>query len=180
MVSTVVTRAMAVEAGGTTPDEEDVDGRTQASRITSRLCLPRATQDILRTLRPEVARLMQSRRGASSLPWPRARATRPWCMAVRPTWRTALWPIRQQPWRRRRWDHWSTLGRQLQLRRRQPQQRQLLLMLKKRQLPHQVTILLCQVMCQSRRCRELKKVRVNHIAIVATLKVTQFLFVPQC
>jgi hypothetical protein len=45
-------------------------------------------------------------------------------------------------------------------------------MLKKWQLPHQVTILLCQEMCQSRRCRELKKVRVNHIAIVATLKVT--------
>jgi hypothetical protein len=47
MASTVVTKAMAVEAGGTTLDKEDVDGRTQAGRITSRRCPPRAMQDIL-------------------------------------------------------------------------------------------------------------------------------------
>jgi hypothetical protein len=43
MVSTVVTRAMAVEVGGTTLDKEDVDGQTQAGRITSRRCLPWVT-----------------------------------------------------------------------------------------------------------------------------------------
>jgi hypothetical protein len=47
MASTMVTRAMAVEACGTTLDKEDVDCWTQAGHIISQRCPPRAMQDIL-------------------------------------------------------------------------------------------------------------------------------------